>query len=407
MKPGYRKWTKDQILEKARLFKTRSDWLKGHPPSYQASRKYGYHEEATKGMLKKGRLNQHAAKWTKESAHKEALKYKSKKEWTKHSAGSRMYAIRNGWYDEFSKHMSPLGNLHRRCLYTIEIKGENKIYVGLTNNFNLRMQRHYSSKRFKNYKKDQLIVKQITQYIDRIRAAEIETKLIVKKKQAGYEVLNVRSGGEFGGGKLIWTKAMLFESARKYKNRTEWSEKDPKAYGVATKKSYYNELTSHMELLNEKYKWANKDAVLTEAKKFKHKIDWYEKSPGSYAAAKKLGWFDEALTHMTIRKHRVVKWTKEAIIKDAKRFKYKSDWKKYSISAFMTAEKNGWYKDAVAHMPAVKEKKSWKWSKEAVLNEAKKHLTKNDWRLASAASYTAAHRNGWFEEAIKHMQVNK
>ena len=127
-KPGYRKWTKDQILEKAQLFKTKSDWQKGHPPTYQASKKYGYFKEATKDMRKGRGPNQHAAKWTKESAHREALKYKNKKEWAAHSPGSYAYTQRKGLLDELSKHMTPLGNLHRRCLYTIEIKDKNKIY---------------------------------------------------------------------------------------------------------------------------------------------------------------------------------------------------------------------------------------------------------------------------------------
>ena len=44
------------------------------------------------------------------------------------------------------------------------------------------------------------------------------------------------------------------------------------------------------------------------------------------------------------------KWNKKAILKDAKKYKYKIDWKKNSSGARGAARKGEYYDEAVRHM---------------------------------------------------------
>lgn len=48
-----------------------------------------------------------------------------------------------------------------------------------------------------------------------------------------------------------------------------------------------------------------------------------------------------------------------------------------------------------------------KWTKEAVITEARKYQTKQDWIDGSQMSYRIAKREGWFVEASAHMPVRK
>ena len=48
--------------------------------------------------------------------------------------------------------------------------------------------------------------------------------------------------------------------------------------------------------------------------------------------------------------------------------------------------------------------KSCKWTKDAVLADARKYLSKAEWRKNSRA-YAMATRQGWLEEATAHMTV--
>ena len=100
---------------------------------------------------------------------------------------------------------------------------------------------------------------------------------------------------------------------------------------------------------NKNIKWS-KDAVLKDAKKFDFKKDWHNNSSGAYEAAKKNGWFEQAVAHMGNKKATPLKWTKSKVLKNARKFNKKSKWKKNSPGAYSAAIKGGYYKDAVAHM---------------------------------------------------------
>lgn len=143
------------------------------------------------------------------------------------------------------------------------------------------------------------------------------------------------------------------------------------------------------------------DDVLAEARKYKSISEWSRESKGSYSAASKNKW----LQHITPHLIRSIKpngfWTKERVIEDAKRFSTRSEWRKQSSSAATMAQRNGWYEEATAHMQLLVEHD--KWTKKAVLEEAKKYTTRSEWGRSKGGSYSAALKKGWVDEAARHM----
>ena len=70
--------------------------------------------------------------------------------------------------------------------------------------------------------------------------------------------------------------------------------------------------------------------------------DFQEASPGAYNAAKKNGLLDTICSHMTRTSKPAGYWTKARCIREVKRYKSISDFRKKCLSAFNIAWRNGW-----------------------------------------------------------------
>jgi len=397
---GY--WTKNKIKNANKNFKTFKQWYEEDLKSYAAAQRLKLlNNNDVVGHLIKVE-GKPVTKWTKDNVIQDALLDDTRSAWKNRSPAAYRAARERGYFEEAVSHMTLAGNKYKRCIYSIEIKGKNKIYIGLSQNFKTRMNAHLKSKRFKNYKKEQLIMTQLTDYIDREEAAQYEENLIIKKKEEGFELLNLDRGGGLGGMTLEWTKDKVLVSAKKEKYKVRWSENEPGAYAAALRDGYFEEATSHMEILNPKGKWSNKGKVLADAKKFLSRSAWQKASVGAYEAAKKNGWFDEATAHMT-RPDMTQKWTKAAVKKEAKKYKFKSDFNNNAVGAYEAAKNNGWFDDVTAHM-GNKKAIPTKWNKKAVLDDAKKYKKKSQWKKNSPGAYGASHKGGFYKEATSHMK---
>ena len=60
--------------------------------------------------------------WTKEKCREEALKYKSRNDFRKGVGSNWAYRIslKNNWMNDICMHMSVIGNLYKRCIYSFE-----------------------------------------------------------------------------------------------------------------------------------------------------------------------------------------------------------------------------------------------------------------------------------------------
>jgi predicted GIY-YIG superfamily endonuclease len=294
-------WTKKTVKEAIKDFETFKQWQEKDKKSYAAATRLKLlNNEDVVGHLIKVK-GQPISKWSKKAVLEDALLDDSRSAWKLRSPGAYRASRDRGYFEEAVKHMTLVGNKYKRCIYSIEIKDENKIYIGLSQHFKTRMNVHLKSERFKKYKQEELIMTQLTDYIDREKAAQLEGNLIKQKEDEGYNLLNKDRGGGLGGAILEWTKDKVLESAKKEQHKVRWKENEPGAYHAARKGEYLEEAVAHMEVLNPKGKWSEKEDVLADAKQYDYRYEWQDASVGAYEAAKNNEWFEEAVAHMPRR----------------------------------------------------------------------------------------------------------
>jgi predicted GIY-YIG superfamily endonuclease len=175
-----RKWTEKAILTEAKKFSTRVEWKKSCPNSSNASRLKGknFHAKATLSMPK-GKKS-----WTKKELIEDAKKYSTKKEWITKNKNAYQAAYKFGWafLSKATAHMAKLGNSHKRLVYKITVTGTTLIYIGLTSSIERRFKDHIKTKRFiaiaNQYGPESIHIESITDYIEAQEAAKLEDKLI-------------------------------------------------------------------------------------------------------------------------------------------------------------------------------------------------------------------------------------
>ena len=199
-----------------------------------------------------------------------------------------------------------------------------------------------------------------------------------------------------------YTDKQIISNAKKYKSKIDWKNKSPNLYSAAVRRNLIKNATIHMTRPpSHKIKWI-KEIVLKDAKKYNSKSEWMKNSNSSYNSAKKNGWFTKATSHMD-RPDMTRKWTKQTVIKNAKKFKTIKEWTNSFSGAYDAAFNKGWLKEATAHMI----RPAWKglriWTKEKILDDAKKFKHRVRWSEKSGGAYAAAQRMGILKLATKHM----
>ena len=140
-------------------------------------------------------------------------------------------------------------------------------------------------------------------------------------------------------------------------------------------------------------KWT-KNAVFEEAKKYNSLSQFKYNNNSAYSAARLNGWLVEM--HWFSRP-KYIKWTKEAVFEEAKKYNKKYHFQIGCGTAYKVALKNGW----IAEMDWLKEDKYLvKWTKELTLVESKKYATRNNFHKNSPGAYRSARINGWLDEMI-------
>lgn len=197
-----------------------------------------------------------------------------------------------------------------------------------------------------------------------------------------------------------WTLEELKQESKKYKTITEWSKLGKGSYSAASKNGWLAELTSHMPRAIKPNGYWTRERIFEDAKKYKTRSEWRKNSSSATTMATRNGWFEEATAHMKLLVDHG-KWTKEAVLKEAKKYKTKSEWGGSKNGSYGAALKKGWLEEATAHM--VSADRTRKWTKESILEDAKKYLTRGEWHKAKGNAAHVAISKGWYEEATKHM----
>lgn len=147
-----------------------------------------------------------------------------------------------------------------------------------------------------------------------------------------------------------------------------------------------------------------KDTVWTrekcyeEAKKYRTREDFHKYSSGAYGAAYKNNWLDDYTwfvngTKLYWDEHR--KWTRESCYNEAKKYKTILDFRTNANGAYQEACKNGWSKDYVWLVNG--RTLNSKWNYKTCFELAKQCKSKTEMKKKSNRAYQLSRENGWLD----------
>ena len=348
---GY--WTFDNVKEEALKYKSRNDFNRNSKSAYLSAYRNGWLDEVCSHMKNKN--------YSFKSVSEEALKYNSKVEFRKNSNPYYNAAHRNGWLDDICSHMKPQGNLYKRYVYKV-LFDDNSVYIGLTYNFDKRKIEHIKMNKSSVYKHILKTGKEpkfelVSDLVDREEAINIECELIKKYSDLGFNVLNIVKGGGLGGSNIIWTLDKVREEALKYTNRNSFKLGSPSAYISAHRNNWLDDICGHMTEIRKSNGYWTKEKCQEEASMYNSKMD-FKKNSKAYQIAYKNKWLDDICKHMESVRKPSGYWTKERCQEEALKYNSRTEFKKNS-HAYYKALDNDWLNDICSHMLKVEKFNEW------------------------------------------------
>lgn len=248
MKYFFRHYTDEELAAAAKDFKYRRDFEDAHPGMCSVARRRGIYDKICDHM---DRLVKPHGYWTKAQCHKEALKYKTRKEFHRKSKSAASAAGRNGWLDEICGHMKAVGNNFKRKIYVF-LFTDKTAYVGLAQDPEGRYRQHLRDKRSPVYKQAKVNgisfeYHLLTDWLHKDIAGKVEDFFINKYKEDGWTMLNRQRGGNLGGRTKKYNPEQLQEEADKYEYIDDFREGSPLAYGYIIANHMFEDYCAKMK----------------------------------------------------------------------------------------------------------------------------------------------------------------
>lgn len=98
-----------------------------------------------------------------------------------------------------------------------------------------------------------------------------------------------------------------------------------------------------------------------------------------------------------------VKWTQEAVLKEALRYSTRTNFWRGSSGAYCAAQRLKILDTCCAHMIGLKKPNGY-WTKDLCATEALKYETRSEFRLHSGSAYGRSWRSGWLNDICLHME---
>lgn len=200
---SYLTWTKENCHKEALKYKTRKEFHRGSSGAYSRARKAGWKEDICSHMIKKVKPSGY---WTKEKCLEEALKYNSRIEFFNKKPGVYSTCVKKSWLDEI-------------CLHMKNTK--------------------YSKKGF-------------------------------------------------------WTKDKCHEEALKYNTKKDFKEKSSSVYSICVRRKWIDDICDHMVELVKPVGYWTKERCLEEIKKY-GRTELRKNNPTVYRKSLKNGWLERIL----------------------------------------------------------------------------------------------------------------
>lgn len=143
-------------------------------------------------------------------------------------------------------------------------------------------------------------------------------------------------------------------------------------------------------------KWT-KEKLIEDAKRFSTVGEWRKHSKAAVHAAERKSFYNEIRDMLTPTRKT---WDLKTVTEDALKYTSKSVWYENSGSAVQWAKRNKQYANVTAHMDIFHKT----WTKETIAAEALKYTSIKEWRKKSNDSYSAANWHKITPEVSKHMK---
>lgn len=447
-----KRWNEDTLTEEARKYKTRSEFMKNNGGAYLAATRSGILDKVCSHMT-----SVLHADYTLEELQKEALKYNFKRDFIVNSRNYYYAAQRRGILNQICSHMSTNPPSKGEINLLEEIK---KVYPKAC------------SARFKKINipnKSYIKTLEIDIYLSELhKGIEFDGKYwhsveglkrshptwpeedllnyhIIKDeyfKSKGIDILHIKEEDWIkdkescikrclvflNNGKVRrtkWTPEKCKVLAAKFQTRSKFQEEYRQAYKAAKRFGILDEICSHMmrghSLVRGENHFSSKytdQEIFDEIKKYKTKSEVYKNNHSLYRTAISRGLWEAATSHMpkhieqTGENHPNYKWTKEKLIKEAKKYRTRSEFQKNSGSAYVAAYNKDIVDEICSHMPKRVDKSGenspfYKLTDEEVREEAQKYEYKIDFLRNSSGPYQVAYKRGILDDICKHMKLSK
>lgn len=119
------KLNKEICINVIKNCKTKKEFYKNHLSEYRFSIKNGFYDEISKHLIGKYKQPNY---WNNiEICHKESLKYDNRNDFRKKSYGAYLSATKNNWLNKICSHMLVIGSKYERLIYVFNQFNENII----------------------------------------------------------------------------------------------------------------------------------------------------------------------------------------------------------------------------------------------------------------------------------------
>lgn len=335
-------YTKDECWKIATKYQVERYWRINMSASYLQAQRNGWLPELTAHMKKMHR-------YTKEECLEEAKKYATRSDFADLSPQHYFRACSKHWINEICKHMERQGNLERRKIYVFEFS-DNYAYVGLAMNPEKREKQHLSTNTsgvFKHIEetgcKDYDFRVLSDEFLSKDQAAEEEIKMINEYKDKGWNMINIRPGGDLGCVPRKYTKEYCTKIAAKYQYRCDFIRGDKDAYEGARRYGYLDEVCAHMK---PKRQMPTKIEYGKIAKKYKTRAEFSKNDLNALRYIIKHGWYDELCSHFVTR----IYWTDDMAIEEARKYNSAHEFKCNCPKAYDYARKHGILEKCYEHI---------------------------------------------------------
>ena len=130
------------------------------------------------------------------------------------------------------------------------------------------------------------------------------------------------------------------------------------------------------------------------ARQYKELNSFSKECQAAYVIAHRNGWLQD-YTWLSRRQLPNGYWTKELVIEEARKYTSAHEFKEGSPKAYSAAHRHGWIKECTWF---IKPKNAKKWNYNTCFEEAQKYTSRQEFRQKSITAYTKARDNGWLEE---------